>query len=79
MSEVQKWGNSLAVRIPKAIAEQVNLQRGTPIDLETSCGLPTIHSERGHKQTLAALLSRAKDPSPHRALNANGPVGRELL
>jgi len=27
-----EMGNSLGVRIPKAIAEQVNLQSGTPVD-----------------------------------------------
>jgi len=79
MSTVQKWGNSLGVRIPKAIAEQVNLQSGTPVDFDTAGGVLTIRPKRRRKQTLAALLAKAKGPSPHRALNADGPVGRELL
>ena len=28
---VTKWGNSLAVRIPRALAEQVQIQEGTDV------------------------------------------------
>ena len=79
MSTVQKWGNSLGVRIPKAIAEQVNLESGTPVDFDTSGGVLTIRPKRRRKQTLAALLAKAKGPSPHRALDTDRPLGRELL
>jgi antitoxin MazE len=33
-AQVVKWGNSLAVRIPKTIAEQARLQEGDPILIE---------------------------------------------
>ncbi|MFC1972103.1 AbrB/MazE/SpoVT family DNA-binding domain-containing protein [Chloroflexota bacterium] len=31
-TRVQKWGNSLALRIPKSFATEVGLQRETSVD-----------------------------------------------
>ena len=32
-TSVQKWGNSLALRIPKAMVEQMSLESGSEVDL----------------------------------------------
>lgn len=32
-TEVSKWGNSLAVRLPKAVAEELSLEEGTPVEI----------------------------------------------
>lgn len=32
-ARIQKWGNSLAVRIPKAVCQQVKLEENTVIEL----------------------------------------------
>jgi antitoxin MazE len=76
---VQKWGNSLGIRIPKAVADQVNLRTGTEIEFDTSGGVLTVRPRRRRKYTLAQLLSKAKGASPHKALVRSGPTGRELL
>ncbi|WP_134705027.1 AbrB/MazE/SpoVT family DNA-binding domain-containing protein [Ammoniphilus sp. YIM 78166] len=34
MLQVQKWGNSLGIRIPKAIAKKIGLEEGSEIDLD---------------------------------------------
>ena len=34
--QVQKWGNSLAVRIPKPFAEDVHVREGTELDLSVA-------------------------------------------
>ena len=75
---VQKWGNSLGIRIPKSIAEQVKLRNGTEVELDTAGGVLTVRPRR-RKYTLAGLLAKAKGPSPHRDLDKDRPVGRELL
>ncbi|MBU6172838.1 MAG: AbrB/MazE/SpoVT family DNA-binding domain-containing protein, partial [Planctomycetes bacterium] len=33
MATVQKWGNSLAIRIPHALAGQMDVTEGTAVDL----------------------------------------------
>jgi antitoxin MazE len=79
-STVQKWGNSLGIRLPKAIAEQANLQNGTQIEFDTSNGMLTIRPRRRRSRyKLAHLLAKIKGPSPHRRLISDPPVGRELL
>ena len=37
-TRVQRWGNSLAVRIPKTFAEEVGLRNDSPVDLRLSQG-----------------------------------------
>jgi antitoxin MazE len=76
---IQKWGNSLGVRIPKAVAEQIHLVRGTPVEFDTAGGVLTIRPRRRPKYTLKELLSKAKGRSPHRAFARDAAVGRELL
>ena len=76
---VKKWGNSLGVRIPKSIAEQVNLRDGTAVEFETSGGVLTIRPKRRRKYTLAGLLAKARGPNPHGELHKDGPIGREIV
>jgi len=35
---LQKWGNSLALRIPKAFAEEIKVNEGHAVDLRVSKG-----------------------------------------
>ncbi|MGG3744960.1 AbrB/MazE/SpoVT family DNA-binding domain-containing protein [Paenibacillus chibensis] len=38
MFQVQKWGNSLGVRIPKSLAVKVGLEEGSEIELDVEDG-----------------------------------------
>jgi|SRR4051794_12512837 antitoxin MazE len=79
---VKKWGNSLGVRIPKAIADQVSLEDGTPVEFATTGGVLTIRPVRRQRRgavSLKALLAKVKGPSPHRGFDRDGRAGRELL
>lgn len=78
---VQKWGNSLGVRIPRSVAEQVDLRSGSEVEFDTTGGVLTLRPRRRRrrKYKLSDLLARAKGPSPHRRLDRDPPVGRELL
>jgi antitoxin MazE len=78
---VQKWGNSLGIRIPKSVAEQVDLRTGTEVEFDTAGGVLTVRPRRARRRrhSLASLLAKAKGPSPHRRLWSDRPVGREIL
>lgn len=78
-STVQKWGNSLGIRIPKSVAEQVNIRDGSEVEFDTHGGVLTIRPKRRRRHTLASLLAKAKGPNPHRDIDRDRPVGRELL
>jgi antitoxin MazE len=78
---VQKWGNSLGIRVPKAIAEQANLADGTEVEFETKGGVLTVRParrRRRRKYKLSDMLAKMKGPHPHGEFFGK-PVGREIL
>jgi antitoxin MazE len=75
---VQKWGNSLGIRVPKAVAEQVKLRRGTEIEFDTSGGVLIVRPRR-RKYTLAQLLSQCRGRNPHGEWRNDAPRGREII
>lgn len=79
MPTVQKWGNSLGIRVPKAVADQVRLRKGTQVEFDTSGGLLTIRPKRRRRYTLSGLLAASKGRRAHRELDRDNPVGREIL
>jgi antitoxin MazE len=48
LTKVQKWGNSLGVRIPRGLAEEVGLWAGTEVSLSAKDGelvmRPSLHT-----------------------------------
>jgi antitoxin MazE len=77
---VQKWGNSLGIRIPKAIAEQSHLAAGTHVEFEAGPGGLCIRPlRRRRKLSLKDLLAQAKGRNPHGEWESSGPRGRETL
>lgn len=85
MTTVQKWGNSLGIRVPKAVAEQVHLKNGSKIEFDTSNGILTVlparpaRRRRRSKYKLSELLARWKGPYPHKGVFDDPPVGKELI
>lgn len=80
---VQKWGNSLGLRIPKALAEQVNLTDGTEVELKAADGVLTVRParqrRRRRKYKLVDLLAQLKPRHRHGELHPGGPRGRERI
>ncbi|HEY8668630.1 MAG TPA: AbrB/MazE/SpoVT family DNA-binding domain-containing protein [Tepidisphaeraceae bacterium] len=77
---VQKWGNSLGIRIPKAIAQQVELEEGTSVQFEAAKGMLTIRPQPSRrKYKLADLLAQMKPRHRRGELDKSGPRGGELL
>ena len=77
---VQKWGNSLGIRIPKSIAEQVQFASGTEVEFETTGGVLTIRPRRRRrKYKLSELLAKMKPHQRHGEWDKSGPRGREVI
>lgn len=77
-TQVQKWGNSLALRIPKGVAEELGLTQGGSVDVRVQGGALVVTPTRP-KYTLAELLDRmTPENMPHDAdLDWGEPVGQE--
>ncbi len=58
LTKVQKWGNSLAIRIPKALAEEAGLERGKQVDLHYEDGELRIRRQRRERYDLDEMLAR---------------------
>lgn len=75
---VQKWGNSLAVRIPKAFATEVRLKAGALVDLSLADGKLMIQPvEEDPIPTLEELLAGLTPESLHGEWDTGPAVGRE--
>jgi len=76
---IRKWGNSLGIRIPRSIAEQVRLHDGAEVEFGTDGGVLTIRPKRRRRYTLAGLLAKAKGRNPHGEWERSGRRGREII
>lgn len=74
---VQKWGNGLALRIPKALAAAANVAAGTTVDLQISEGKLIVEPSRGPHYHLDDLLAEIDVGSLHEETGTEAPVGRE--
>jgi antitoxin MazE len=73
---IAKWGNSLAIRLPRSLAAEIGLQEGTPVDLQAEDGMLTIRPARP-KYRLADLLARLDPDQVHEEVDWGGRQGEE--
>lgn len=74
--KVQKWGNSLGVRIPKSIIQKVNLQENSEVEIESKNGTIVI-SPVQKPYSLDELLNQITEENLHDE-DAAIPEGREV-
>ena len=78
-SQVQKWGNSLGLRIPKSFAIEVGLEQGSPVELSLTGGRLVVAPIVGAEETLDDLLAQVTDENLHGEVDFGPPVGKEAL
>jgi len=81
---VQKWGNSLGLRIPAAIAAEMRIKRGTPVTLQLDEGVLTVRVARAARRRksrfkLNDLLDRITPENVQPTYNWGRDVGREIV
>jgi len=77
-TQLAKWGNSMAVRIPKAIAEAARLRLGDHLEMAVEdSGTLRIRKKKG-KPKLSQLISGITPENLHRENDWGAPAGREL-
>lgn len=75
---VQKWGNSLAVRIPKPLAEDAAVKEGTVLNLAVSEGKVVATPVKRKKPSLMQMLANVTRKNLHTEIDSGPPVGREI-
>ena len=78
-AQMVKWGNSLAVRIPKAVVEKARLKEGDSLEVEAAAeGL--VELRRPAKlPTLAQLVSQITPENRYGEISTGAEVGKEVV
>jgi antitoxin MazE len=77
-AQMVKWGNSLAVRIPKPILEKARLKEGDFLEIESDEG--QIELRRATKiPTLAQLVSQISPDNRYPEISTGPEVGKERV
>lgn len=75
-TRVQKWGNSLALRIPKPFAEEAGLHQSTEVEVSLEHGELRVAPVRPRWQ-LDQLLSGITKRNVHAEVESGPPSGAE--
>jgi antitoxin MazE len=76
LARVRKWGNSLAVRIPKAFADEAGLEQDSEVKVALVDGRIVIEPSDAIL-TLDQLLAQVTEENLHREVNTGPATGRE--
>lgn len=77
-TRVQKWGNSLALRIPKPLASQIGLEPNSPVELSLRGRKLVIEPVSASGLKLDDLLARVTKDNIHGEVDTGSPTGREV-
>ncbi|MCD4739027.1 MAG: AbrB/MazE/SpoVT family DNA-binding domain-containing protein [Anaerolineae bacterium] len=76
-TRVQKWGNSLALRIPKPFATEIGLRRNSSVEVSVVEGRLIIVPVVEPALTLKHLLAQVNEDNLHGEIETGPAVGRE--
>ena len=73
---IAKWGNSLALRLPRHAVEEANLKEGATVEIEVQDGTLVIRPTR-KKYKLSDLLKNHKRKHTHKEIGWGAKQGQE--
>jgi antitoxin MazE len=74
---VQKWGNSLGIRIPNLIVREFSLKNGSVVNINDNGNEIVIKPVK--KSRLSEMLDKIDDQNLHPEVDWGNPVGKEVL
>jgi len=77
-TRVQKWGNSLALRVPKSFAAEIGLKDSSPVQLSLVGGGLVITPLTKRRVTLKQLLLQVTPDNLHHEVDTGYAVGNEV-
>ena len=77
-TRVQKWGNSLALRIPKSFATEIKLAQDTPVEVSVKDGTLVVAPLPSSRPTLEQLLEGVTEANRHGEVDFGPTVGKEV-
>jgi antitoxin MazE len=77
-AKVQKWGNSLALRIPKAFAVDTQLENDSMVDISVVEGQIIVKPLVKPEWTLEELLAGINQQNIHNEIDTGSATGNEI-
>lgn len=77
-TKVQRWGNSLGLRIPRSFAAEAQVEDGATVDLSIENGRLVIRPLRIRRYSVSALLKQVNRRNLHGEVSTGRTIGREL-
>lgn len=75
---VQRWGNSLALRIPRTYAAETKISAGSEVELTLKSGSLVIRPVLRKRHALADLLKRVTAANRHDSVETGRAAGKEV-
>ena len=77
-TKIQRWGNSLGLRIPRSFAEEAGVEAGSQVDLSVSDGYLVVRATKRRMYLLSELLEKVTAKNIHAEVDTGEPLGREV-
>ena len=77
-THVQRWGNSLALRIPKIFAEEISVREGDEVEMSVAKGRLIVAPRPAPDYQLADLVAQIRPGNLHKEIVVSGPRGKEV-
>ncbi|MGB7621860.1 MAG: AbrB/MazE/SpoVT family DNA-binding domain-containing protein [Terriglobia bacterium] len=74
---VRKWGNSLALRIPKSLASDSRIAQGSMVEVTLERGRLVVTPLKVPEYSLTQLLAKVNHRNIHREVDTGSATGRE--
>lgn len=76
--QIQKWGNSLALRIPKSFAVESKVGQGSIVEVSLEKGKIVIVPVTEPEFILEDLLAKVTKRNLHQEIDTGSAVGKEV-
>lgn len=77
-SSIKKWGNSLAIRIPSSVIQDLALSENSSVQITSNGVVATIQPKKHKKVSLDELVAAITPDNIHEEVDWGKPVGKEV-
>ena len=78
LAKVQRWGNSLAIRIPRSFAIEAGFENDSTVNMQLDEGKLIVETARPSAYLLEELLAQVTDENVHEEYDWGKAVGKEI-
>jgi antitoxin MazE len=76
--QIQKWGNSLALRIPKSFALESKIKQGSSVEVSLESGKIIVFPITENEISLDEMLAQVTPDNLHGEIDTGSSVGKEI-